>query len=267
MNTPQNRRDTERIPDCVDADPDGGAASTVDHSPVVISQTPESQASDSLQTIVRHDTEPEALATQVLPFNQQATAILSRHSPAAKMPSPGELAPVSVKGYEILGELGRGGMGVVYRARQTSLNRIFALKMILVGGHAGSDQLTRFRAEAGAVAKLQHPNIVQVYDIGEQEGLPYFSLEFVDGTALDRVLAGKPQPESQAAQTIEVLARAMQYAHERSIIHRDLKPADVLVSKTGIPKISDFGLAKQLESDSRKTRTGTIMGTPSYMAP
>ena len=158
-------------------------------------------------------------------------------------------------------------MGVVYRARQTALNRVVAIKMILAGGHAGSDQLTRFHAEAEAVAKLQHPNIVQVYDIGEQDGLPYFSLEFVDGSGLDKQLAGKPQPEKTAAALIETLARAMQFAHEHGIIHRDLKPANVLVTKSGVPKISDFGLAKQLESDSSQTRTGTIMGTPSYMAP
>jgi serine/threonine-protein kinase len=173
----------------------------------------------------------------------------------------------SIKGYQIVGELGRGGMGVVYRARQTALNRTVALKMILAGAHAGPDQLARFRAEAEAVAQLQHPNIVQVYDIGEQDSLPFFSLEFVDGTTLEKELAGKPQSLPRSAQMMETLARAMHYAHERGIIHRDLKPGNVLLTKSGTPKISDFGLAKQLESDSSKTRTGTIMGTPSYMAP
>lgn len=174
---------------------------------------------------------------------------------------------VSIPGYRILGELGRGGMGVVYKARQVGLNRTVALKMIIAGGHASPEQLLRFQAEAEAVGQLQHPNIVQVYDIGKHEGLPYFSLEFVDGKPLDKDLEAKPQPEQRAAELLETLARAMHYAHERGIIHRDLKPANVLLTKTGIPKISDFGLAKQLESDSSQTKTGTIMGTPSYMAP
>ncbi|MFN0056561.1 MAG: protein kinase domain-containing protein [Planctomycetales bacterium] len=183
------------------------------------------------------------------------------------VPSVPDAAAVSIDGYEVLGELGRGGMGVVYRARQSGLNRIVAIKMVIAGGHAGSEQLARFRAEAEAVAKLQHPNIVQVYDIGEQDGLPFFSLEYVDGMPLDKDLAGKPQPDATSARIIQTLAKAMQFAHEHGIVHRDLKPANVLLTKDGIPKISDFGLAKQLESDSSKTRTGTIMGTPSYMAP
>lgn len=174
---------------------------------------------------------------------------------------------VHLPGYEILGELGRGGMGVVYRARHLALNRLVAVKMIIAGGHASADQLNRFRIEAESVARLQHPNIVQVYDIGENDGLPFFSLEFVDGPSLDKVLLRKPQPEGKAAEIVETLARAMHYAHQQGVIHRDLKPANVLMMKSGEAKISDFGLAKQLESDSSQTRTGTIMGTPSYMAP
>jgi serine/threonine protein kinase/tetratricopeptide (TPR) repeat protein len=176
-------------------------------------------------------------------------------------------ATVSIPGYRILGELGRGGMGVVYKARQLGLNRTVALKMIIAGAHASGDQVLRFQAEAEAVARLLHPNIVQVYDIGKQDGLPYFSLEFVDGKPLDRDLEGKPQTEKRAAELTETLARAMHYAHENGIMHRDLKPANVLLSKSGVPKITDFGLAKQLEGDSSQTKTGTIMGTPSYMAP
>lgn len=187
--------------------------------------------------------------------------------PDGALPGGPDGVQIAIKGYKILGELGRGGMGVVYKARQAGLNRIVALKMIIAGGHAAPEQLARFRAEAEAVAQLQHPNIVQVYDIGEQDGLPYFSLEFVDGKPLDKELDGKPQPEQKAAQMMETLARAMHYAHERGIIHRDLKPANVLQTKTGVLKISDFGLAKQLENDSSQTKTGTIMGTPSYMAP
>jgi WD40 repeat protein len=183
-----------------------------------------------------------------------------------------------VPGYEILGELGRGGMGVVYQARQQGLNRLVALKMILGGAHAGGQDQARFRAEAEAVAKLQHPHIVQIYEVGEIDGLPFFSLEFVDGGTLDRRLQGTPQPARQAAALVETLARAVHYAHERGIIHRDLKPANILLQKEEsrqehqpssllLPKITDFGLAKRLDSQVGQTASGAIVGTPSYMAP
>ena len=174
----------------------------------------------------------------------------------------------NVAGYQILGELGRGGMGVVYKARQRGLRRLVALKMVLSGAHAGPSQLARFQTEAEAVARLQHPNIVQIYDVGEQNGLPFFSLEFVDGSPLDKQIGGKPQPPRQAAQLVEALARAMHFAHDHGIIHRDLKPANILMTLDGVPKITDFGLAKQLEEAAgSQTQSGTIMGTPSYMSP
>ncbi len=173
-----------------------------------------------------------------------------------------------VAGYEILGELGRGGMGVVYKALQTKLNRIVALKMVLAGAHAGKDQLARFNLEAQAVAHLQHPNIIQIYEVGEHSGLPYFSLEFIDGGSLSDKTEGKPQEPLEAADMIERLARAMQHAHEHGIVHRDLKPMNVLLMRDGTPKITDFGLAKRLEGESSsQTRSGAILGTPSYMAP
>jgi eukaryotic-like serine/threonine-protein kinase len=205
----------------------------------------------------------------------------SPHSPSGQTPSLQDLtmdaapAPESarsgeqptVPGYEIVGELGRGGMGVVYKARQRGLNRWVALKMVLAGAHAGAAQLARFQTEAEAVARLQHPNIVQIYDVGELDGLPYFSLEYIDGLSLDQKIHRQPQPPREAANLIETLARAMQYAHENGIIHRDLKPANVLMTTDGKPKITDFGLAKRLEEDSSQTKSGTLMGTPSYMAP
>jgi serine/threonine-protein kinase len=218
-----------------------------------------------------------------------------------------------IPGYELLGLLGRGGMGVVYKARQVRLKRLVALKMILAGPHAEPEQTARFRAEAEAVAQLQHPHIVQIYEVGEHGGLPYFSLEFVDGGSLDKHLAGAPRPPRPAAQLVETLARAMHCAHERGIVHRDLKPANILLRRKSEtrnpksetnpkseiprtetpsaprlgfensdlefasdfefrisdfePKITDFGLAKRLEGDAGQTRTGAIMGTPSYMAP
>jgi formylglycine-generating enzyme required for sulfatase activity len=172
----------------------------------------------------------------------------------------------SIPGYEVLGVLGRGGMGVVYKARHMGLNRVVALKMVLAGGHAGPDELARFRGEAEAVARLKHPNVVQVYDVGESGGLPYFSLEFVEGGSLDRKLAGTPLPPNEAAALVEVLARAVAVAHAAGLIHRDLKPANVLLTPDGTPKVTDFGLAKRLDS-AGPTASGAVMGTPSYMAP
>jgi len=168
--------------------------------------------------------------------------------------------------YEILEQIGRGGMGVVYKARQIKLNRLVALKMILGGANAGADELQRFRTEAEVVAQIQHPNIVQIYEVGEQDGRPYFSLEYVAGGTLASLMQGKPLEPAAAAQLIRQLARAIQAAHQRGIIHRDLKPANVLMTPEGTPKITDFGLAKDL-SDIGQTRTGAILGTPSYMAP
>ena len=193
----------------------------------------------------------------------------SDDGPARPWPAPA--------GYEILGELGRGGMGVVYKARQAGLNRLVALKMILGGSHAGTDVLARFRSEAEAVASLQHPGIVQIYEVGEHDGLPYFSLEFVEGGSLADRLDGAPWGAHPAAALVAALARAMDYAHRRGVIHRDLKPANVLLAacesadgakpQAAIPKITDFGLAKQIDSAADRTRTGAVMGTPSYMAP
>lgn len=202
----------------------------------------------------------------------------------------------SISGYRIEGVLGRGGMGVVYRARQIGLDRLVALKMLLVGQGDDPEALARFRAEAQSVAALQHPNIVQVYDVGEYDGRPYFSMEFVRGTSLADALARTPQSPQAAAAIVEVLARAMHVAHQRGIVHRDLKPANVLISDFGLRteasnaqtehapqsqvvfqsairdpqstiKIADFGLAKRLEGGSTDTHTGSILGTPSYMAP
>jgi WD40 repeat protein/tRNA A-37 threonylcarbamoyl transferase component Bud32 len=173
----------------------------------------------------------------------------------------------SIPGYEILGELGRGGMGVVYKARQTKLKRLVALKMILTGGHAGTAARARFRTEAEAVARLQHPNIVQIHEVGEHEELPFFALEFVEGGSLAHKLAGGPLPPPQAARLVEALAQAMHLAHSRNVVHRDLKPANVLLTSDGVPKVTDFGLARQLDTESVQTHTDAVMGTPSYMAP
>ncbi len=172
-----------------------------------------------------------------------------------------------VAGYKILKVLGQGGMGVVYKARQRGLKRIVALKMISAVGRHAPEDLARFRSEAMAVADLQHPSIVQIYEVGEDNGHPYFSLEYIAGGSLAKKISGTPCPPGDAAQLVKALAGAMEYAHERGIVHRDLKPANVLLTESGGPKVTDFGLVKRLEDDAGQTQSGSILGTPSYMAP
>ncbi len=188
------------------------------------------------------------------------------HLPGSGLPRGGQIGP-DLPGYAILGVIGRGGMGVVYKARDISLDRLVALKMVLAGVHASPEQLARFSIESQAVAQLQHPGIVQIYEVGEHDGLPYFSLEYVASGSLAKKIGGKPQPTREAAGMVRDLALTMREAHRRNIIHRDLKPANVLLTPDGQPKITDFGLAKRLDADSQQTQTGAVMGTPSYMAP
>jgi serine/threonine protein kinase len=181
-------------------------------------------------------------------------------------------APGRVGDYEILDEVGRGGMGVVYRARHLQLRRVVALKMCLGGTFASRTERARFRAEAEAVAGLDHPNIVQIFEVGEHDpgdGMPrpYFTLEFAEGGNLLRKLAGRPQRPRQAASWVEALARAAHHAHEHGIVHRDLKPSNILLTNDGQVKICDFGVAKRLAGSDFKTRSGMVLGTPEFMAP
>jgi predicted Ser/Thr protein kinase len=212
---------------------------------------------------------PETLAGEPLSFGQLPT-IAPRAGEQPTLPAPPALpaaVAARVPGYEILRELGRGGMGVVYLARQEGLDRAVALKMILHGRHAGGDELGRFRAEAQSIARLKHPNIVQIYDFGAHDDLPYFAMEYCAGDSLARAFAERRPSPRDAAHLVARLARALGAAHAAGIVHRDLKPANVLMGDDGSPKITDFGLAKQLGDDSGLTRSGTILGTPSYMAP
>jgi formylglycine-generating enzyme required for sulfatase activity len=174
-----------------------------------------------------------------------------------------------VPGYEILGVLGHGGMGVVYRARQLQANRLVALKMIRAVEHASPTDRLRFQIETEAVARLQHPHIVQLYEAAEVRGQPYFSLEFCDGGTLTEQLKKQRPSPREAAELIETLARAMHYAHLRGVVHRDLKPGNVLLAGAQrVPKITDFGLAKRIDAEARDiSQSGAIMGTASYMAP
>jgi tetratricopeptide (TPR) repeat protein len=191
-----------------------------------------------------------------------------------------------VPGYEVLAELGRGGMGVVYQARHVALKRLVALKMVLAGGFASREQLGRFQKEAEVLARLRHPNIVQIHEVGAVEGAPFFALEFVEAGSLARYLSGTPQPPRSAAALVATLAGAMQAAHQSGVVHRDLKPANVLLRRKDSanpvagdgqmpaatleafePKVTDFGLAKHLEGEGDHTQSGAVLGTPSYMAP
>ena len=196
----------------------------------------------------------EALAEMSSFLSPTFETIATRRSVAQALPQ----AP----GHEILGVLGRGGMGVVYKAQHLKLKRVVAVKMVLAGGHAGAQELARFRAEAEAVARLQHPNIVQIHEVGEHEGRPFFSMEYCDGGTLKDRLAGTPLPPRDAATLVEKLARAVQLAHEKGVVHRDLKPGNVLLTSAGAPKIADFGLAKTLSiPEPRKSADLRCPGT------
>jgi WD40 repeat protein/serine/threonine protein kinase len=169
--------------------------------------------------------------------------------------------------YELLEEIARGGMGVVYKARQKSLGRVVAMKMLLFGGESGKDLAQRFRAEAAAAASLQHPNIVAIHEVGAHEGQPFFAMDFIEGQSLARLSAGQPLPAARAARYVKIVAEAIHYAHERGILHRDLKPSNVLIDPFDQPRVTDFGLAKRLHHDSELTLSGQVLGSPNYMPP
>ncbi len=206
-----------------------------------------------------------------------------RPSPAKRSPTtaasasrdtPLEASTARFGDYELLATIARGGMGIVYRARQVRLNRVVALKMILAGQFATDEDVQRFHTEAEAAAGLDHPGIVPIFEVGEHQGQHFFSMGFVDGESLAARLARSPLPPKEAADLVRKIAVAVQYAHERGVIHRDLKPANVLLQgpvdsdvASLVPKVTDFGLAKNLAGDSNLTDTGQILGTPNYMPP
>lgn len=199
---------------------------------------------------------------------------VGHHGPVPSAPAPSAdefrsplTLPYRFGDYELLEEIGRGGMGVVYRAKQLSLDRTVAVKMLLRGAWASASDQARFRAEAEAAARLDHPSIVPVYEVGEHEGHLYFSMKFVDGETLAQRLRRGPLAPREAAIVMSAVADAIEFAHSRGVLHRDLKPSNILLDGEGLPHVSDFGLAKRITDAGNLTRTGAVLGTPAYMAP
>jgi serine/threonine-protein kinase len=197
-------------------------------------------------------------------------------SSAAETPTlpPGEVPPAPLPGagqcfgdYELLEEIARGGMGVVFKARQRSLDRIVALKMILAGKLAGEADVQRFRQEAQTAARLQHPGIVPLHEVGEHQGQHYFSMDYIEGRSLADLVRDNPLPPQQAIRYVRLIAEAVHFAHGHGVLHRDLKPSNVLIDRFDQPRVTDFGLAKDLRTDARLTASDAVVGTPSYMPP
>ena len=239
-------------------------------------------SSEALESVIREHPElavelRELWATMQIAEDFASFTNLFDGDDSGETDNPGEPAeaPRDCGDYELLGELGRGGMGVVYRARQKSLDRIVALKMILRGDNASSADIARFRAEAESAAQLHHPNIINVYEVGEFEGRPFFSMKLIEGTTLAKRLADGPLPSRMAAEMLAPICRAIADAHRCGVLHRDLKPSNVLIDAEGRTYVTDFGLAKRLsasddndgDSQTHLTLTGAILGTPGYMAP
>jgi serine/threonine-protein kinase len=232
---------------------------TTDSEPIV-----EPEATPDALSVPQNEARSSAIAGQTTaPYQQNLTE--EQHDGVSESHSKPTLP--SIPDYAIEGLLGRGGMGIVYLARQVQLKRLVALKMIRGAELTGPQEQERFRVEAEAAARLQHPNVVQIFEVGEVQGQPFLALEYVQGGSLANKLGGTPLPAREGVKLAETIARAVQAAHVQGVIHRDLKPSNVLLTGDGVPKISDFGLAKQLGADSGQTQVGQILGTPSYMAP
>jgi serine/threonine-protein kinase len=217
-------------------------------------------------TFARSGSDPLTIRARRL-RDTDATRIRTEGEPVWPGPVEDTFGALHAAGYEVVEELGRGGMGVVYRAYQVALNRHVALKVIRSAGFASEAERRRFQSEAEAVAQLDHPHIIPVFEVGESRGLHYFSMRLISGSSLDKRRDGYARDVRAAAGLVATVAEAIQHAHQRGILHRDLKPANILVDDRGEPYVTDFGLARRVESDGDLTQTGVIVGTPSYMSP
>jgi eukaryotic-like serine/threonine-protein kinase len=230
-------------------------------------RTPEEVCADCPELLA----EVRTLWLRMRLVDAELEALFPAPSPNRDTPTPAPWNPAvplpHIPGYQVDVVVGRGGMGIVYRARHLRLNRMVALKMLLPGAYAGPEERERFLREAEAVAGLRHANLVQVHDAGDHDGRPYFTMEYVEGGSLAQKLLGTPQPAHQAAALVATLAEAVQVAHQGGIVHRDLKPGNILLTADGTPKIADFGLARHFDTGPALTQTGDRIGTPSYMAP
>src|SRR5882672_2364267 len=206
-------------------------------------------------------------ASQIEPSSTVAATASGSSDYASASTATGLPLPRAFGDYELLEEVARGGMGIVYRARHLSLDRIVAVKMLLFGPLSSPEFVKRFRAEASASASLLHPNIVAVHEVGVHQGQQYFAMDYVEGQSLAKLLASGPLPARRAAGYLKTIAEAIHYAHERGILHRDLKPSNVLIDARDQPRVTDFGLARRLEGDSELTVTGQVLGSPNYMPP
>jgi eukaryotic-like serine/threonine-protein kinase len=236
----------------------------------------ELQAMDTVLMRLRDEPAPPPLLTEAqcrqledraraIPLEQTGTATVTHGTVADQI--EGLLLPAVFGPYLLLERLGQGGMGIVYKARQESLKRLVALKMVRAGVYASAEERMRFHREGEVIARLQHAHIVQIHEFGEHDGQLFFSMELLEGGSLASKLNGRPLPEREAAELVRTLANAVQTAHQQDIVHRDLKPGNVLFAADGTARITDFGLAKVLDGESSDTRTDAILGTPSYMAP
>jgi serine/threonine protein kinase len=246
------------------------------------------QAPDRQELLARHADLAEALKAFFTDHDRMRQAAAPPPPTEAPTLAPAETPAIAAPlgtvryfgDYELLAEIARGGMGVVYKARQVSLNRVVALKMILAGQLASPQDVQRFHSEAESAAHLDHPNIVPIYEVGEHEGQHYFSMKLIDGGSLAQAIRSEPRPSGSGeanrsltvaaqkdARLLATVARAVHYAHQRGILHRDLKPANILLDTKGEPHVTDFGLAKQVEGGSNLTQSGAIVGTPPYMPP
>jgi len=245
-----------------------GPVDGAEHDPAAGGGRPPSTVAEAAPPVVPFH--GEALSSvheeATLPPRDDATADLgSTGSPSSAPESPTHVRYFG--DYEVIREIARGGMGVVFEARQMSLNRKVALKMILAGQLANETDVKRFYTEAEAAANLDHPGIVPIFEVGQHEGQHYFSMGFVEGQSLSHRLTDGPLPCRQAAALMVTVAEAIDYAHQHGVIHRDLKPGNILLDQKGNPRVTDFGLAKRIQGDSGLTGSGQIMGTPSYMPP